>query len=336
MWSSLPSAKHRNRPKRLLFSVFLLALGCAIGAIWNIAPVAHSQQPMVADDSNRPQIAPIPARPSPQETATLLIHTALRQAVWGPSVTCKIRQRISLLDKQLVGSGVYTHAGKGSCQLKMHVRMVAGDQINSLIQVSDGRVMSTQENIGPIAQRSRINLNRIMESLGPVTSASLEDPVIAMYLAVGGQAELLRKLAQQYKWTQVQSGRLGEIEVWWISGELTTEPSTVRALAEVDQLLLRPSRSGLIPSTVRIALAKKGPIPYWLYQVEQARDESLSSIKSPTRLSMLLEFTEPNVVDQLPAELFQSQSGGETIIDETRRYLPPGPVTARIPTKTLR
>ena len=274
---------------------------------------------------------PIPATPSADETATLLLHNALRQAVWGPSVTCKIRQRQSLLDKQLVSIGTYAHAGQGSGQLKMHVRLATDERINTFIQVSDGRVLYSTLHIGGVSNRSRVDLYRIREYLGPITTASLEDPVIAMYLAVGGQAELLRKLVQQYKWTHVQTGRLQDVDVWWLSGELATEPPTVRALAEVDRSLYGPNSSGLLPTKVRVALGKGEPFPLWLYQVEHAREESLAGIKSGTRLSMLMEFTEPKIVKELPPETFQSLASNDTTIEETRRYLPPIPTVAKVP-----
>jgi hypothetical protein len=254
--------------------------------------------------------------------------------VWGPSVTCKIRQRQTLLDKQLVSIGTYAHAGQGSGQLKMHVRLAANERINTFIQVSDGRVLYSTLHIDGVSRRSRVDLYRIREYLGPITTSSLEDPVIAMYLAVGGQAELLRKLVQQYKWTHVQTGRLEEVEVWWLSGELATEPPAVRALSEVDQLLFAPSNSGLLPTKVRVALGKGEPFPLWLYQVEQAREESLAGIKCNTRLSMLMEFTEPKIVKDLPPETFQSLASNDTIVEETRRYLPPVPAVARLPTES--
>jgi len=279
-------------------------------------------------------LTPIPATPSAQETATLLLHNALRQAVWGPSVTCKIRQRQTLLDKQLISIGTYAHAGQGSGQLKMHVRLAADERINTLVQVSDGRVLYSTLHIGGVSNRSRVDLYRIREYLGPITTASLEDPVIAMYLAVGGQAELLRKLVQQYKWTHVQTGRLEDVDVWWLSGELATEPPAVRALSEIDQLLFSHNNSGLLPTKVRIALGKGEPFPLWLYQVEYAREESLAGIKSATRLSVLMEFTEPKIIKELPPETFQSLASNDTIIEETRRYLPPAPTVAKLPTES--
>ncbi len=331
MWSKSPIT-HNSKPALTegLVAV-LLAIASVMGVVCAGCDVASAQPPAPLAPVERALPPPIPLTVAPQETASLLIHNALRQAVWGPAVTCKIRQRISLLDKQLVGVGKYAHAGRGSGKLKMHVRLVAGDQINTLVQVSDGTLVNSSQHIGDFAQRSRIDLNRIREYLGPITTASLEDPVIAMYLAVGGQAELLRKLAQQYRWTHVQSGKLGELDVWWLSGELASEPPTIRAYAQIDQLLYAPNDSGLLPTKARIALGRGEPFPLWLYQIEQAREDSLMGIKSQTRLSMLLEFTEPAIVEQLPDELFQSQSSNETIVEETQRYLPPAPAIARTP-----
>ncbi|MDX1930755.1 MAG: hypothetical protein SFV81_29800, partial [Pirellulaceae bacterium] len=166
-------------------------------------------------ENERQLPAPIPATPTANEAGTTLIHNALRQAVWGPSMQCKVRQRTILFDKQFISYGTYAHAGQGSGQLRMHLRLATEKRINTLSQVSDGRVLYSTQHVGETSVQSRVDLNRIREYLGPITTASLQDPVIAMYLAVGGQAELLRKLAQQYRWTNVQAGRLGSVDVWW-------------------------------------------------------------------------------------------------------------------------
>ncbi len=66
-------------------------------------------------------------------------------------------------------------------------------RINTLSQISDGRVLYSTQHVGETSVQSRVDLNRIREYLGPITTASLEDPVIAMYLAVGGQLNCFEK-----------------------------------------------------------------------------------------------------------------------------------------------
>jgi hypothetical protein len=342
MWTILPITHHKNTLQWVSLRLALAAAWvicvfcatCVSGQTPTLSPLGSTESgPVDLGGPQQQTLTPIPVTPSAQETATILLHRALRQAVWGPSVTCKIRLRQTLLEKQLVSIGTYAHAGQGSGQLKMHMRLAADERINTLIQVSDGRVLYSTLHLDGVSKRSRVDLYRIREYLGPITTASLEDPVIAMYLAVGGQAELLRKLVQQYKWTHVQTGRLGDVDVWWLSGELATEPPAIRALAEIDQSLFLPNKSGLKPTKVRLALGKGEPFPLWLYQVEHAREDSLAGIKSGTRLSMLMEFTEPNIVKELPPETFQSLASNDTIVEETRRYLPPTPAVAKLPTQ---
>ncbi len=127
----------------------------------------------------------------------------------------------------------------------------------------------------------------------------------------------------------MQAGRLGNVDVWWLSGEIAKEPPAIRALAEMDQLLFGTDHLKLQPTKVRVALGKGEPYPLWLYQVEQARDECLGGGKDGTKLSMLVEFAEPILVKEIAAEQFQSQSSDEVIVEETRRYLPPAPSIAR-------
>jgi hypothetical protein len=45
---------------------------------------------------------------------------------------------------------------------------------------------------------------------------------------------------------------------------------------------------------------------------------------------MLLEYTEPQIVKELPPETFQSVASNDTIVEETRRYLPPTPAVAKL------
>lgn len=343
MWSSLRNENPVQTAKGIGFWVGLLATLAVIwlsSPIWVPPGVAQIPEPIAqpeqagAFSSELPPM--IPATPDAHEAGMNLVHIALRQAIWGEGMTCKIRQRTTLFDKQLVSYGGYAHAGQGTGQLKMHVRLATEKRINTLLEVSDGRVMYSTQHIGETVQRSRVDLNRIREYLGPITTASLSDPVIAMYLAVGGQAELLRKLAQQYRWTHVQAGQLGDVDVWLLTGELATEPPPLRAFAEIDQLLFQPSIAKLLPTKVQIAIGKGKPFPYWLYQVGQAREVCLEGTKSTTRLSMFLEFTEPALLRNASPELFQSDASEETIVEETRRYLPPTPIAVAPSSSQLR
>lgn len=267
-----------------------------------------------------------------QERATLLVLNALRQSVWGPPVSCRIGQSIKLFGRQLTGFGQYAHAGQGSGKMKMSIRFAAGDQLNSFHQVSDGRLIYTYHLIGETSERSRVNLERVRDCLGIVTHAHLEDPIIAMYLAIGGQPEVLRKLCQQYRWIEVQPGKIDDANVWWLTGELASAPASTRALAEIDTLLLKSNISGLMPQHVRIALGRGDPMPLWLYRVEQSCSKPMLSVGDSYPLVAVMEFSEPQIVTNMPIEMFQDENAESNVVplnDETNKYLPPTPVTAQ-------
>ena len=210
----------------------------------------------------------------------------------------------------------------------MSLQLPAGDQMNSLLQVSDGELLYTQESIGGASQRTRVDLGKVRERL-VITTDSLNDPLIAMYLAIGGQAEVLRKLCQQYRWTQVEEGKIGDQPVWRLTGQLNYDPATKRAAAEIDRRLLIENQSALLPTTAVVSIGRQdGPIPFWLYQINQLRSpESVTAIGYKAHLSISTEWANPIPLtpQQLTADLFESKSTNDHFVEETRLYLPPAP-----------
>ena len=145
---------------------------------------------------------PIPATAPPQEIGVNILHQSLHEAVWGQPIACDVRQTIEVYDRKMTGFGKYVRGGRGSGKIRMSLQLPAGDQMNSLLQVSDGELLYSMETIGGISKRTRVDLAKVRERL-TITTEWLNDPVTAMYLAIGGQAELLRKLCKQYHWNNV-------------------------------------------------------------------------------------------------------------------------------------
>jgi hypothetical protein len=271
---------------------------------------------------------------SPDEVASRIWHQAILQSVWGPSVHCVVRQSIYAFGKQLSGVGDYVRGGQGSGKLKYHLRMPAGDQLNTLLQVSDGQRLLTIEAMGEVQRRTEVDLGKVRQPL-IVTNDSLRDPVLAMYLAIGGQAEMLRKVYQQYQWQSVRDGQLGDIEVWWLTGSLAPEPKELRSTAPIDESLLADNSSGLLPTRIEVAIGKPdAAIPFWLYQVEQVRPtEAASPFTSGSELRILTEWATPTPLnpEQIPASLYELPSSNEQLFDQTEQYLPPASRLATVP-----
>ncbi len=292
--------------------------------------MAFAHADAVAQES--PQ--PIPASHSSREVAAQILQQSILQSVWGPPAYCVVRQSVNIFGKQLNGVGKYVRGGQGSGKLKFDLRMPAGDQINTLLQVSDGQRLLSIEAIGDVRKRMEVDLGKIRPRL-VFTNESLRDPVVAMYLAIGGQAETLRKIYQKYDWVTVREGKLGEISVWWLNGRVPPQPVNVRSVAEVDDLMFADNNSGLLPTRIEIAIGKAdAELPFWLYQMEQGRmAEDLSPIARSEKLHIVTEWATPVLLtpDQMPNSLFEPPSSNEPLFDETDRYLPPAAVIATAP-----
>ncbi|MEZ6133748.1 MAG: hypothetical protein R3C53_02445 [Pirellulaceae bacterium] len=339
MWSRLPNSNASNRLTRLPAELLLRVLGqgvigqCLRQRLTLVVITAlmlnlsHSSSAQTQSSNAATTSPPIPISPAPQEIGTKILHQSLHAAVWGPPALCEVHQTVELYGHKMSGFGKYVRGGQGSGKLRMSLQLPAGDQMNSLLQVSDGELLYTLETIGSVAKRTRVDLGKVRERL-VITTQSLHDPVVAMYLAIGGQAELLRKLCQQYEWIKVEAGKLDDQPVWWLTGKLAASPpTTVRALAEIDQLLFVQNQSALLPTEVILAVGRQeANLPYWLFQVEQFRPADLvTPLGYKAKLSIVTEWANPILLSpsQITPELFESKSTDDVFDEENKLYLPP-------------
>jgi hypothetical protein len=350
MWSRLPTANACiRRTKDALFnanraarSAGLLGVWCVICvAGWGRTPAwgqASDERPTSGEfrqQGNRLTVVdgeksrPIPASRSPHEVGLQILHRTLHEAVWGQPVVCDVRQTSRIFDRKMTGFGKYVRGGQGSGQMRFSMQLPAGNKMNSLLQVSDGELVYTNQSIGSTPQRTRIDLGKVRDRL-VINSESLNDPVTAMYLAVGGQAEVLRNLCQQYTWTQVKQGSLEQVDVWWVSGQRDLNAAGPTASAEIDQRGREKNQSGLLPTHVRLAISRpSAPVPFWLYHLEQSRPagsrEGISPNANTGHVQVLTEWPNPVLIPQseLSADIFHSQSTNDPFAEETSMYLPP-------------
>ena len=278
------------------------------------------------------------AKPQTQaEEAHALIKQAVISGVWGPPVHCMIAQEITLLDRVLRGSGLYARGRSGLGEMKMSLKIVAGDHLNVLEQVSDGRMFHISQTIDGQQKCRRVDLGRVREYLGRFTQQDRNDPLVALHLAIGGQNEKLRALCQQYKWVAVQPGkfaqpgRLGEIDVWWLRGERTSEPVPLRGLTEMDNMLAAADGAGMAPDHVKIALGRTPPLQYWLYHVEETRRAKSDEPGAGYSYVATIDYYQP-VIREMPETMFDYDPAVyvsvEDMVDETRKYVPPSRMPA--------
>ncbi|MEM7475766.1 MAG: hypothetical protein AAF483_12305 [Planctomycetota bacterium] len=275
--------------------------------------------------------ASVPAPPpaSSEQLATQIMHQALLQSVWGPPAWCQVKQQLQTHGQRFTGFGKYVRAGEGSGKLNLSIQLSTDSGQNTLLQVADGQRLQTIQALGNERKRSVVDLDEVHDDLKARFSINNRDPQIALYLAIGGQAESIRKLCQQYQWYRVREGKYGGQAVWILNGRLNQNAPAVRALAMVDQKLFSQNLSGLLPTEAQVAVGKadsKSGLPYWLYQVEHRRSASeLSALNSATELLLVTQWSNPQVLEseKLTANHFQVTSTNDPWIEETDLYLPP-------------
>jgi len=254
-----------------------------------------------------------------------IVLGAVQQAVWGPSVHCRIKQTSMLGDFHLVGDGEYWAAGQGTGQLKLNMHLVAGELETNLIQVSDGRLVwtSTSDDEPP----RRVFLDRIRSELGGMARNPTGYPQAALYLAIGGHAEMLRSLYFRYRWSQLWAGKDEKgHQVWQMGGTLRTESPSIASYTIADSYYIQPEPQPELPTDVRLTLDLHTSFPY---QVDYFRREpSADGIPGKLIPVSSVTYTDVETAITMPKELFQYQvrEDADRIEDETNDYVPFYPI----------
>ena len=320
-------------------------LSCVIGLVCLafLAYPVYSQPPAPLPVSDGPANAFPPGQAasnhsparhlSQTDQAHIILKRALLNAVWGTPVHCKIHQEITAAGETIRGTGIYARGGLG--EMKLILQAVAGNSQNKLEQVSDGRRLRVVLRINGEEEGYHVDLTRIHKYLGGFTQEDFTDPKVALHLAIGGQNEKLRGLCQLYEWTSVKATTFQqpetsqETEVWELTGIRTVKDGRLNGVlqgtAPIDGGLVASDDAKVAPDTVKIIVARGGPLPFWLYSVEESR--IAPSALGGDKLSMRIDYFDPIIAKMPPgtfsAEDFASSAG--TDIDETVKYQPPAP-----------
>lgn len=322
---------------RLIGSTLVAILGGSgwVGAQPPQRPnISGAAQPAAMESSSAPEsrggsgLVPAPASPGmPNSSSELdpdaIVRRAIWQAVWGDPVNSRVRQRISMYGKELIGVGSYCHAGQGSNKLKWQMRLAAADSVTNYLQISDGRLLWTSQQVGEKIEVNRVDLDPIRERIGPVRESDLANPLLAMELAIGGQAELLRSLYHRYKWETAVPTKLDKQPVWLLTGEIRQQPPIPSARAPVDQTMVGASQTGLLPQRVRLALGRTEQYPFFPHRIEYFKKKEGEGASTWEQLTVV-EFFEVSTPSTLEPDLFQYEVRDtvEAIQDDTSKYLP--------------
>lgn len=314
----------------LSFLVCLLSLLCSFGPACAQVPAPIPVPEGLQTAFPKSKTAGNTARHLSQaDQASIILNRALLAAVWGQPMHCKINQEITAAGQTIRGTGIYARGGLG--EMKLVLQAVAGNSQNRLEQVSDGRRLRVVLRLDGEEDGYHVDLTRIHKYLGGFTQDDFSDPKVALHLAIGGQNEKLRGLCQLYEWTSVKATTYQQPEsavetpVWELTG-IRNLKGVLKGTAPIDGSLVASDDAKVAPEHVKIIVARGGPLPFWLYSVEETRTTPSDLIGK--RLLVRIDYYDPVIAKMPPgtfsAEDFASSAGSDT--DETVKYQPPVPV----------
>lgn len=325
--------------KRLIASVSVAGL---MG--WFFASANMAQEPNLrtaSTKSSEPTPGPWSAqaantKPSEGTVVTTdpnqLVINAIHQSVWGPPISYKVHQSTHAYDQDVVVSGEYRSVGGGTGQFRYTARISSGETTIDTIQVSDGRLMYTQ--IGSKESPKRVIVDQVRQALGNAIHQASERPEISIYLAIGGQPELLRNLYHRYRWYKAVARKVNGIDVWQLVGKLRTEAPKLAGNAPLDnQAVSPPPANSSLPTEAILTLGRSASLPYFPYQIDYLRRiKGADGKPSSLELVSSIVHSEPSPATLSEKDFFfKDQDIVGSIDNDTATYLPTSPIAGQLP-----
>ena len=202
--------------------------------------------------------------------AERIVAAALAAMGRADSISARVRQRVRVDDRVLVGAGRYVQSGIGEDQRYRYESSMKSDtETFDLLEVCDGLFAWSYRRIGPQPpQLERLDVRRIRERLHQITSA--DDVSASPYL--GGVQRTLSLIRDWFRFQTVEPTTIDDLPVWRIEGRWCGEclalllPSHKEAALKPGGITAAELPDGM-PWSVRLSIGKRDLFPFrieWL------------------------------------------------------------------------
>lgn len=218
-----------------------------------------------------PASEPVAASAAEQAAqAERIVAAALAAMGRAESISARVRQRVRVDDRVLVGAGRYVQSGLGEDQRYRYESSMKSDtETFDLLEVCDGLFAWSYRRIGPQPpQLERLDVRRIRERLHQIKPA--DDTSASPYL--GGVQRTLSLLRDWFRFTTVEPTTIDELPVWRIEGRWCGEclaallPSHKEAATKPGGITAAELPDGM-PWSVRLSIGRRDLFPFrieWL------------------------------------------------------------------------
>jgi hypothetical protein len=207
---------------------------------------------------------------APSVQGERIVATALAGLARAESVSARVRQRVRVGDRVIVGAGRYVQLGAGIDQrFRYEIVMQSDTETFEILELCDGIFHWSYKRLGPNPpQLERLDVRRVREKLERL--GVIEQLGASPYL--GGIQRSLALTRQWFRFDGVESAAIGDIAVWSVTGTwhvdflaalLPEQAEVIRASGGLEPALLPDG----MPWSVRISIGKRELFPFrveWL------------------------------------------------------------------------
>ena len=313
----LPAAKRWGVPVGIWLVVALLGMARAAGQ--GPAPAAGPAESIYQKN------APAPAGVSGDQEgpqAERIVSAALAALRRAGTISARVRQRVRVGDRVLVGAGRYVQSGLGEDQrYRFEVTMKSDTETFDVLEVCDGLFAWSYRRIGSQPpQLERVDVRRVRERIHQLQPT--DDAAISPHL--GGVQRTLALLRTWFRFVSVEPAAIDDLPIWLVEGRWNPE-SLAALLPEQAEAATRPG--GITPAElpdgtpwgVRLSIGKRDLFPFRIEWLAVPGRRPVPD-REPEPVAVL-ELYEVRLGDPVDASAFVYKPATEGLIDLTESHV---------------
>ncbi|MDA1039703.1 MAG: hypothetical protein O3A37_05365 [Planctomycetota bacterium] len=251
-----------------------------------------------------------------------IVATALAGLARAESMSARVRQRVRVGDRVVVGAGRYVQLGSGIDQrFRYEMSMQTDTETFEILEVCDGIFSWSFKRLGPNPpQLERLDVRRVREKLERLKV--LEQLGASPYL--GGIQRSLALTRQWFRFAGVESAAIDEVAVWSVTGTwhadslaalLPEQAEAIRAAGGLDPPLLPDG----MPWSVRLSIGKRELFPFRIEWLAIPGPRPVAD--APLEPIAVMELYDVQIDGPVDASAFVYRPAIEGLIDITDGYV---------------
>jgi hypothetical protein len=269
-----------------------------------------------------PESAADPTHPA--SAGEVLVDRVIAAASAQTSISAKLRHRVELLGRPILGTGLYLQQGRGAAtsfrlEAEFRTKLFPRRQW----QISDGTRLWIVDELDGAKNLTMVDVARLHRAQ-PKSPGTAPPPGLS---ALGGLGRLLENLQAAFVFHDVVESRLDDLAVLSIEGAWTRprliqllpdQKATIESGGPVDLMPLAPN----LPHRVVLHVGCDDLFPYRIEYWRSVRDKDEPQDTGREQLLLVMEMYEVQLGAQIDPANFAFQPGKEiTPIDRTEEFM---------------